>query len=84
MLIKRTVGEKGQVVLPKDIRDQLGIKPGSEVVFDVKDGEVNIKPNKEVSGKVFVEYFCKTSKKLKNVPTIEDLKKTLEEEYDLP
>ena len=84
MLIKRTVGEKGQVVLPKDIRDQLGIKPGSEVVFDVKDGEIHMKPNQQMSGKEFVEYFCKTSKKLKKMPAIEDLKKTLEEEYDLP
>ena len=84
MLIKRTVGEKGQVVLPKDIRDQLGIKPGTEVEFDIKEDGVMIKTKQRMSGKEFVEYFCKTSKKLKYVPTIKDIKKTLEEEYDLP
>ncbi|HLD84944.1 MAG TPA: AbrB/MazE/SpoVT family DNA-binding domain-containing protein [archaeon] len=84
MLIKRTVGEKGQVVLPKDIRDQLGIKPGTEVEFDIKEDGVMIKIKQRMSGKEFVEYFCKTSKKLKYVPTIKDIKKTLEEEYDLP
>jgi AbrB family looped-hinge helix DNA binding protein len=36
------VGIKGQVVIPKAIRDQIGIKPGDEVVFasDGKDVRV--------------------------------------------
>lgn len=32
------VGPKGQVVIPKPIRDRLGIAPGDEVVF-VDEGE---------------------------------------------
>lgn len=36
-----TVTRKGQVTVPKQIRDALGINPGTQVVFEVnKDGEV--------------------------------------------
>lgn len=31
------VSEKGQVTIPKDVRDQLGILPGSRVEFVVVD-----------------------------------------------
>jgi AbrB family looped-hinge helix DNA binding protein len=34
------VTEKGQVTIPKDIRDRLDIGPGSEVDFHVSDGGV--------------------------------------------
>lgn len=33
-----TVTSKGQVTLPKDIRDALGIGPGSEVEFQLEEG----------------------------------------------
>ena len=32
------VGAKGQVVIPKDIRDEVGFQPGAEVDFE-RDGE---------------------------------------------
>ena len=31
---------KGQVTLPKRIRDELGLGPGSEVDFEVREGQV--------------------------------------------
>jgi AbrB family looped-hinge helix DNA binding protein len=34
----RRVGPKGQVVIPKAIRDRMGIAPGDEVVF-LEDGD---------------------------------------------
>ncbi len=34
------VGAKGQVVIPKQIRDALGIKPGQTVVFERRGDEV--------------------------------------------
>lgn len=37
------MGPKGQVVLPKRIRDRLGIKPGQHVRVDEVDGEVRVR-----------------------------------------
>lgn len=37
------VGPKGQVVIPKPIRDQLGIRPGDEVVFTPDHSEVHLR-----------------------------------------
>ncbi len=38
------VGAKGQVVIPKDLRDELGLQPGSEVDFERDGGGVRILP----------------------------------------
>jgi antitoxin PrlF len=37
------VGTKGQVVIPKAIRDRLGIGPGDEVVFESDGADVRIR-----------------------------------------
>lgn len=82
MNIKRTVGEKGQVVVPKDIREHFGIRPGSKVVFEVKEKEIVIRPAK--SPKEIVEDFCSLRKKLRKRLDLKDLKRLEEESYDLP
>ena len=38
------VGPKGQVVIPKELRDQLGIQPGDEVSFWLDDDHVALRP----------------------------------------
>lgn len=38
------VGTKGQVVIPKDIRDELGLQPGAEVAFERDGRAVRILP----------------------------------------
>lgn len=37
------VGAKGQVVIPKAIREQLGIEPGDQVVFEPDGADVRIR-----------------------------------------
>lgn len=37
-----TLSEKGQVTIPKEFRDKLGLKPGSEVNFKLEDGKLVI------------------------------------------
>ncbi len=38
------VGPKGQVVIPKELRDQLGIHPGDEVTFWLDHDHVAVRP----------------------------------------
>ncbi len=40
--MKAKVGQKGQAVIPKPIRDELGIKPGDEVVYWMEGDEVHV------------------------------------------
>jgi antitoxin PrlF len=37
------VGTKGQVVIPKSIRDRIGIRPGDQVVFDADGDQIRIR-----------------------------------------
>jgi AbrB family looped-hinge helix DNA binding protein len=58
------VGERGQVTIPKDIRDQFGIGPETEVEFRVSRGEILLRKSprklnldrwKGYSGKAFAK-----------------------------
>jgi len=77
-MARRNVGPKGQVVIPKQMRDALGLKPGVEVILEVKGDEVVIsKPKIEGS---YTEYFIATQgPKLKKIVNI---KKLLSEEVE--
>ncbi len=77
VIIKRKVGPKGQVVIPKDIRDILNINPGSEILIELKGDEIIMRAALNVD--TFLENFTKTSKKLKEKI---DYKKLLDEQYD--
>ncbi len=49
-----TVTSKGQVTLPKQIRDALGIQPGSEVEFELEDGRAILR--KSIKGEVLTRW----------------------------
>jgi AbrB family looped-hinge helix DNA binding protein len=45
---KATVSSRGQTVIPKPVREHLGLHPGDEVEFVMRDdGEVLLKPATE-------------------------------------
>lgn len=49
-----TVTSKGQVTLPKKVRDALGIGPGTEVEFDLEEGRAVMR--KRVLVEAFAEW----------------------------
>jgi len=49
-----TTSSKGQVVIPKEVRDRVGINTGTKVMVKAVDGHVEIHPLPENS----VEFYC--------------------------
>lgn len=69
---KRNVGLKGQVVLPKRMREALGLKPGVEVSLELRDQEIVIKKTEVTDN--YAEYYIHTSApKLKKWVNIKEL-----------
>ena len=44
-----TIGERGQVVIPKPIRDSLQLGKNTVIEFEVKGGAVTLRPQRDVS-----------------------------------
>ncbi|MDY6774433.1 MAG: AbrB/MazE/SpoVT family DNA-binding domain-containing protein [Candidatus Nanohaloarchaea archaeon] len=68
----RKVGERGQVTVPKDIRERLGIGPGSEVEFSVEDGDIVMDTSKDS----FVDWLDEVREE------VGELEKTVDEYRD--
>ncbi len=77
MIIKRKLGPKGQVVIPKDARELLHIKPGSEILIEILENQIIIRP--ATDAKDFLQKFIKTPKKLDKKL---DYKKLFDEQYN--
>jgi AbrB family looped-hinge helix DNA binding protein len=75
----RTVGPKGQVVIPKEVRDETGLVEGSEVSVEARDGAVLIRRVAPLTGS-YVDYFTTTY--ARKVGKQVDLKRIIEEEND--
>lgn len=76
--MRRVVGPKGQIVIPKIIREALGIQPGDEIIMEVREGELLIKPG--LDPEKFVEDFC--SVRGRKLTQEIDLEKIIEEEVE--
>ncbi len=43
MILTMRITSKGQVTIPKTVRDKAGFLPGTEVDFTIEDGEVRVR-----------------------------------------
>jgi len=66
------VTQKGQVTIPRDIRDKLGIKPGSSVRFRVVEGKCVVE--KEVKGNKIDKWVGYLKSKKKTNELIEEIR----------
>lgn len=79
MEIKREIGQKGQVVIPKDIREYLGLSKGNKVVFEIRDKEVIIKQEQDPI-KIVEDFF--NTPKIKRKISVKELKEIYNEQYE--
>lgn len=77
--MKRKIGERGQVVIPKDIRKILGVRSGEEIVFEIINNKIEIKS--EIDPEKFLEDFFDTPKLKKKLSTRE-MKNIILSQYD--
>ncbi|MBE8538723.1 AbrB/MazE/SpoVT family DNA-binding domain-containing protein [Geoglobus acetivorans] len=73
MVRTRTVGKKGQVTIPKEIRDRFGLKEGEKVIFEVKGDEIVMRP--ERSRRDYVEELSSVVRKKLEAPEPAELKR---------
>jgi AbrB family looped-hinge helix DNA binding protein len=58
--LKLKVGPKGQIVLPKIVRDKLGIKPRSYVIAVLKENELTLQRGTDIDE--FLDWLKKSRK----------------------
>ena len=57
------IGERGQVTIPKRLRQKLGMKPKTPVVVELREGGILIKPAVTVPLREFPDEFVKQLEK---------------------
>lgn len=57
MILTMRITSKGQVTIPKTVREEAGLLPGTEVDFTIEGGEVRVRrsPNQRRRGEELVE-----------------------------
>jgi len=82
MIIKRLIGEKGQIVIPIDARKQFNLNKGKTVQIEITKEDIRIKPEQDKM-RLLKEFFVQAKTKSKDI-TLKELKKIEDESYDLP
>ncbi len=75
-LISKNVLAKGQIVIPKTIRDLLGINVGDEIVIDVENEKIILSKKCDV-----VDIFLEVCKESASKISMKDIKRELDARY---
>ncbi len=79
--IKTKVGPKGQAVIPKAVRDELGIRPGDEVYFSTHEGHAHLE--KRTPAELVRAFFASLPERRgERHLTLAELKRVREEQYE--
>jgi AbrB family looped-hinge helix DNA binding protein len=73
MVRTRVVGKKGQVTIPKEIREKFGLKDGKRVIFEIRRDEIVMRPEK--SGEDYINELTSVIKKKLEAPEPAELKR---------
>ncbi|BCU68800.1 AbrB/MazE/SpoVT family DNA-binding domain-containing protein [Stygiolobus caldivivus] len=85
MALKVEVGKKGYVIIPKSIRDLVGIKEGDVLILRVTDGKIILEPERKVDLESLRKYMEGHKKKIsyaKEAKLGELANISLEEEFE--
>ncbi len=78
--LSATIGEKGQIVIPKPIRDMFRLRPFTELVFDVEKEKIVLK--KKEKGLAVLEEYISAFKDKKKLPKKIDWNKLYYSQYE--
>lgn len=86
MTLMVEVGKKGYIIIPKDIRDLLGIKEGDKLILSIRDGKIVLEPERNVDINEILKrlegHYAKISSYAKSAKLGDLAHSSLEEEFD--
>lgn len=78
--LRATIGEKGQIVIPKPLRDMFHLRPFTELVFDIEQEKIILK--KREKGLAVLEEYISAFKGKKKLPKKIDWNKLYYSQYE--